>query len=56
MGIDIGGEADFAEGFGPFPLLEELLGLLHPTLGIAPVVHDPATKRTSKNSAGVQVI
>jgi hypothetical protein len=39
VGIDNGGETDFAQRFRPFALLEKLLGLFDPTLCIAPVVH-----------------
>lgn len=41
IGVDVGGEADFAQGLRPLALFEELLGLFDPTLGIAPVVHVP---------------
>jgi hypothetical protein len=51
VGIDICSETDFAQRFGPFALLKELLGLFDPSLGVAPVVHNPLVRVLNRTPA-----
>jgi len=41
VGVDVGGGAEFLQRLRPAALLEQLLGLFHPSLGVIPLGHTP---------------